>query len=296
MFDSLSRLTSLGLGTSHLASLGSSISKQQTDHLIRTALDRGILVIDTADTYGSGDAERRIGHALRGRRDEVFLITKAGLPFVALPSFLSPLNQIGKKLLQMSSREKNFSKCYLMSSVQGSLKRLKVDCLDAFLLHEPEANEATSESWEALFEIRSAGFARTVGVSTANLEVLARAFSCKVLDLVQTPVIIGDPQARKVLDFCAAHQIPVIANQVLRALSKLATRRADLRHVFTEQGLTDADPIALLLGWAAAQPAVRTILIGTRNLDHLLADQQALLQVEQFKSILSGMQEVARCS
>ncbi|WP_433983092.1 aldo/keto reductase [Tunturiibacter empetritectus] len=90
-------ISRMGLGTGRLASLGSSLTRRQAIGLIHAAIDHDIRVIDTADTYGSGDSERVIGAALKERRrDDCFLITKAGFAHVALPAAFSPLNQIGK--------------------------------------------------------------------------------------------------------------------------------------------------------------------------------------------------------
>ena len=80
--------------------MGRSISNAEASKLFKTALDLNVKVIDTSNTYGSGDSERMISKSVKENRNEFFLITKAGFPHVYLPAYLSPLNQIGKKILQ----------------------------------------------------------------------------------------------------------------------------------------------------------------------------------------------------
>ena len=133
----LINLSSLGLGTSHIASLGRSISNAEAKNLFHTALDLNVTTIDTSDTYGSGDSERMVGRAISEKRKDFQIITKAGFPYLDLPGFMSPMNQIGKKILQKTNSKKSYSKDYLIKSVEKSLKRLGTDYVDAFLLHEP---------------------------------------------------------------------------------------------------------------------------------------------------------------
>ena len=65
-------------------------------------------------------------------RDDFYVITKAGFPYMALPSSLSPLNQVGKKVFQKLHFQQNFSKKYLVNALQKSLQRLNMEYVDAF--------------------------------------------------------------------------------------------------------------------------------------------------------------------
>ena len=86
----------LGLGTSTIASFGRSLAYIRAKKLFDTALDFNIRTIDTSDVYGSGDAERLIGKIIKEKRNDFFIISKAGYQYLSLPGILSPLNQIGK--------------------------------------------------------------------------------------------------------------------------------------------------------------------------------------------------------
>src|SRR5262245_18850041 len=90
----------VGLGTSRLASLGSRISFKEAERLLHVSREHGVTLIDTSNAYGSGDSERLVGKIVARNRADYFIVTKAGLPQVSLHAALSPLNQLGKKLLQ----------------------------------------------------------------------------------------------------------------------------------------------------------------------------------------------------
>ncbi|MCE0523877.1 MAG: aldo/keto reductase [Methylacidiphilales bacterium] len=287
-----SPISRMGLGTSRLASLGSALSRRQATVLLHTAIDHGIRVIDTADTYGSGDSERAIGVALRERpRDDFFLITKAGFTHVALPSFLSPLNQVGKKLLQKVSAAKNFSKPYVLRCLERSLKRLRVDHVDAFLLHEPVAGEPSSQSWEALEQIRARGMSRFTGVSTSDPEVVSQGIASGQVSLVETSVSLAAPHAEEIGRICAGQQVQVIANEVLKPRSALERSGTTWDSIRKHHGVASVSTVHLLIAYAAAQPGVSSVIIGTKSPGHLVENLQALQYSEGRQALFAEMKE-----
>ncbi|MEY3897269.1 MAG: hypothetical protein RLZZ214_2790, partial [Verrucomicrobiota bacterium] len=100
-------------------------------------LDLGVTVIDTADSYGSGDCERLIGKVLRGRRESFTIVTKAGYRLSNLPGPLQPLNQFLKKGFQRLGFQQCFAPAYLAKCIDNSLSRMGIEHMDAFLLHNP---------------------------------------------------------------------------------------------------------------------------------------------------------------
>jgi pyridoxine 4-dehydrogenase len=285
-------LTPLGLGTGRLASLGSGISQSASSLLIQTALDNGIRVIDTADTYGSGDSERTIGGALRGRRrEEFFLITKAGFPHVALPAAFSPLNQIGKKLLQVASPKRNFSKKYLIRCVEASLKRLRLEYVDAFLLHAAVAGEPSSETWEALNEIRTRGLSRLTGISTKDAEVLRQGIASGQVSIVETPISSEAKNAVEICHICASNDVTLIANEVLKPRLNLQHRSAQWNAMRARHGASECSTIHLLIAYALAQPAVKSVAIGSTSPTHLVENLRALQYVQQHEGLFKEMKE-----
>ena len=116
--------------------------------IVHRALDGGINVIDTADVYGGdGESEKIVGKALRGRRDDVVLATKFNGPMGSGP------NQRG------SSRR------WIVSAVEGSLRRLGVDHIDLYQAHHPEPGTDVEETLGALTDLLRAGKVRAIGHS-----------------------------------------------------------------------------------------------------------------------------------
>ena len=169
--------TKLGLGTSTIASFGRSLSYIQAKKLFDAALNFNIRTIDTSDTYGSGDAERLIGKIIKKKRNDFFIISKAGHQYLSLPEILSPLNQIGKKILQGIRVNKCFKKEYILSSIEKSLKRLNIDYLDAFLLHDPlleDFSRYNDESCEALYLIKKKAPIDAITILKVNLLLIGK--------------------------------------------------------------------------------------------------------------------------
>jgi pyridoxine 4-dehydrogenase len=288
-------LSRLGLGTSRLASLGSRLSRHESTLLIHTALDHGIRVIDTADAYGSGDSERAIGVALKGRRrDDYILITKAGLPHVALPAALSPLNQVGKKLLQFTSPAKNFSKRYLVRCVQLSLKRLGTNYVDAFLLHAATTGEPDTESWEALKEIRNQGLSRLTGVSTSDPEVVRQGILSGQVSIVETPISLTAPHAEEIGRLCASHDVHLVANECLEPRAILFEQAAVWDQMRSRHGVKDVSTILLLIAYASAHQGVSSVVIGSKSPEHIVENIQALQYKENMRGLFEEMEGTFR--
>lgn len=116
--------------------------------MIHTALDTGINFIDTADIYSHGESEEIVGKALKGRRDDVVLATKAFLPMGDDP------NQRG------SSRR------WLTRAVENSLRRLQTDYIDLYQVHRPAPDTDIEETLSVLTDLMRAGKVRAIGAST----------------------------------------------------------------------------------------------------------------------------------
>ncbi len=285
--------TKAGLGTSRIASLSGRLRQNEINILISTALENNVRVIDTADTYGSGDAERAVARAIAGKRNEFFIMTKAGFPHMHLPGSLSPLNQIGKKIIQKIAPNKNFSKNYLLKSCTKSLSRLQIDHVDAFLLHEPQYNEIISgECWEALAMIKKSGKAKYTGVSTSDVKVLEAGLSSNTIDLVQTPVSFTPGASFDVIDFCRQHKIPFVANQIL-ATAALFTTRNDFKGILKKYNTEENAVVPLLIGYVAYIQKADCLLTGTKNANHLKSNVLALQhQTENLNELFKELDEL----
>jgi aryl-alcohol dehydrogenase-like predicted oxidoreductase len=153
--------------------------------------------------------------------------------------------------------------------VQNSLRRLRTDHLDAFFLHEP-ATLLEEESWEALQIIRQRGFSRFTGVSTSSMQILQRGLAFGQIQIFQTPVSPVAHKSNEVLSVCAAHGVPVVANETLQSLQSLEQLRPTSKRHPVQLNHQTISSARLLLNYAASQPAVHTVLIGTKSADHLL--------------------------
>jgi aryl-alcohol dehydrogenase-like predicted oxidoreductase len=265
-------ISAIGLGTSNIASLGKRLSPIDAINLFNCALENNVKLIDTANTYGSGDAERLIAKGISGRRKDFTLMTKAGFPFVALPGFLSPLNQVGKKILQKCNVKKNYSKEYLINSLYGSLKRLRTDHVDSFLLHEPLYHELIhhDDCWEALYQIKKSGMAVAIGMSTNDNDAFFLGFNNIELDLVQTsmPYFIKNSDS-SVFYSCKEKGIPVVANQVLKPAGYLKNN-LEFIGLLGKYNQTLNDIVPILIAYSKDFMNSDCVLIGTRNPGHLI--------------------------
>ncbi len=254
--EKLPNWSKLGLGTGTLASLGRAASLSEVDRLVATMLDIGVKVIDTADSYGSGDCEYLIGKVLRERRESFTIITKAGYRFSNLPYPFRPLNQFVKKGLQHLGFRQRFTTAYLSKCIDSSLLRLRMEYVDAFLLHNPPLEIIEDERLISLCtSLIKAGKTKQTGVSSENPEVIRAAIASGAFTIIQTPANLkAAAMLRTLWNECDDHQIHVIGN-----------------HVF-EPTCLNLDGVThemLMRGSSALLPENATILCGTRNPSHL---------------------------
>lgn len=138
----------LGQGTWRMGE-ESSRAKDEAAALV-AGIEAGLTLIDTAEMYGSGRTESFLGHALAGRRDEIFLVSKA-----------CPQNA-GRKSLP--------------AACEGSLERLKTDRLDLYLLHWP-GQVPIAETVEAMEALKKSGKIRAWGVSNFDVDDMDELFA-----------------------------------------------------------------------------------------------------------------------
>ena len=289
---SLDQLSQVGIGTSRAASLGSRLSPDAFTAFLKIATQRGVNLIDTADFYGSGDSERLIGKCLRTTGYPFFVVTKAGLPCVHTPGWLSPLNQIGKKIKQRTGAKNNYTSAYLVDSVQKSNKRLGVEATDALLLHEPSWDDiADADSWDGLARIRQQGLARHTGVSTNDYRVVEEGIRSGQVQLVQTAVTWRSDNP--IVALCRAHRIPVIANQALQSYKTRQPAFAQQADAIRQlDGLAGISLVQLLIAALLAENKADAVLFGTSNPAHLTHNIDALRYVASLPSALPTLNQL----
>lgn len=137
-------LTRPVLGT---MTFGDTVDERVAADMVDAALAAGITHIDTANGYAGGESERILSRVLRGRRDEVALATKAGIPHPDSGDH-SPLSPAG-----------------LRASLDGSLARLGTDHVDLFYLHQPDRAVPLRDTLATVAEFVAEGKVRALGVS-----------------------------------------------------------------------------------------------------------------------------------
>ncbi|MGW0056658.1 aldo/keto reductase [Nocardia nova] len=153
----------VGLGTNNF---GMKLDLEQSRAVLHAALDHGINLIDTADSYG--ESERRIGEILQGTRDDVVIATKFG----------SDVRRLGGD--NGEDWGARGSRRYIRRAVEQSLRRLRTDWIDLYQLHRPDPATPIEETLSALDDlvhegkIRYLGHSNFTGWQTADAEWTAR--------------------------------------------------------------------------------------------------------------------------
>ncbi|MDX1621186.1 MAG: aldo/keto reductase [Nitriliruptorales bacterium] len=137
-------MSTVGLGCNNF---GRRIDAQQTEKVVRAALDAGVTLFDTADVYGDGQSEELLGRALGERRDEAVIATKFGMQMGDDPD------------RQGASPE------WIATAVEDSLRRLGTDRIDLYQVHRPDPEVPIEETLGALGELVAAGKVVEIGCS-----------------------------------------------------------------------------------------------------------------------------------
>ena len=136
--------------------------------LIRQLGDEGVNCIDTAEQYGDGESERRVGAAVAGCRDEWIISTKFGY-------------RVGPG----GTRSDGASADTIMPSLEGSLRRLGTDHVDIYLYHCPPAVEDMEKGRQVLEQAREQGKVRFYGISTNKLPLIQAMLELDMLEVLQ---------------------------------------------------------------------------------------------------------------
>jgi len=243
-------------------------------NLIRQCGELGINFVDTAEQYGAGESERRVGAALKGQRDRWIISTKFGA-------------QVGPQ----GERQQDASAKRLPLSLEGSLRRLQTDYLDVYLWHVPPKPGEAEEAAKFLLEAKRKGQVRAVGISTAHVQSAEFIQQLGVLDVVQFPhsmVSPPDPLVALLTTTGAGgiirgafaggrlsgkyfHRAPQFAAEDIRrdrfgsgeALARDFARYSVLEELLTPQ----RGMIQLALRWLLDEPTTSTIIPGGKSLE-----------------------------
>ncbi len=229
---------------------GSGTGGRQTSAVVREAIERGVNYFDTAPDYSETGSEMRIGEAIRGVRDEIFLATK----------FCNPKGHLG-----VGSTVEEY-----MEAVNGSLRRLQTDHVDLVHVHSCDTVERLMDPnvHEAFDRLAEQGKVRFMGVSThtPNLEAVAdAAIDSGRFDVMMLAYHFGAwPRLGEIIDRAARQDIGVVAMKTLRGSKHhgLLTDR-DERDSYTQASFK----------WVLSNPSVSCLVISlweTGQLDEFL--------------------------
>lgn len=223
------QVNGLGQGTWNMGE--SSVKRPEELKALRAGIELGMTVIDTAEMYGDGRSEQLVGEAIAGIRDQVFLITKV------LPSHASLKG--------------------IKEACENSLRRLKTDYIDLYLLHW-RGNIPFEETIEAMWDLQKVGKIRQWGVS--NMDVADMEEICEISDgnTCAANEVLYNLMRRGIefdlLPWCRRHHMPVIAYSPVEQGRLL--RQPVLMKI---AGKYEVTPAQIALAWVIRQPDVLAI-------------------------------------
>jgi len=239
------RVSVIGQGT---WSMGESRAAEQDEiAALRLGIDLGLTHIDTAEIYADGGAERLVGKAVAGRRREVFIATK-----------VSP---------------RNASYAGTLLACEESLKRLKTDYVDLYLLHWWSDQNPIGETMKAMEELVSRGLTRLIGVSNFDVAQLRKAQAALTRERLASNQVLHHLRDRgiekELLPYCERHGIAVVGYTPLVRGGFLRGGVADIAQKY---GRT---PRQVALNFLTRRPSLFTIPKASRP-EHVRENAAAL--------------------
>jgi len=181
------------------------IDLQEIGRAIHDALDSGVSLFDTADVYGLGLSEKRLGRILGVRRHNLWICTKGGVAW--------------KKdtAKERAMTWKDGSSRYLKKAVESSLRRLKMDALPIYFLHWPDPATSLMESFVVLEDLRQKGKIKHIGFSNPSSAQLKIATHHAKISFVQTRANFLEGIDLDLVKTCQGLGIGIMAYNVLGA-------------------------------------------------------------------------------
>jgi aryl-alcohol dehydrogenase-like predicted oxidoreductase len=248
------------------------VNEKDSIAAIRTMIDRGVTLVDTAPIYGNGHSEEVVGRALAGGyRGKVALATKFGVlnGFVKDGSYKNALREC-----------------------EDSLWRLQTDVIDIYIMHWPDPNTPVEEGISAAAELQRQGKVRYIGVSNFSQEQIERAQKVATIDILQPPFSMVNQSAVELMRWCEGQGIGTMtygslgAGILTGAIRTMPTFAPDdMRNIFYDyfkepkfshiiellramDGIADKrhKPLAqIAINWATQKSFVTTAISAVRN-------------------------------
>ena len=249
-------------------------SEKEAHRLVHAALDQGVTLFDTGASYSRGNAEPRLGRALKGRQvDHLVIATKAGTRF-----------QSGRIVRDMSALA-------IEASILTSLRTLGLESLPLLQLHGPSREELTEQFVAALQNLKSRGLVRALGLNSFDPLVIKHAITLPSFDVVMIDYNVLRPERATLVSSAAAAGKGVLAGMALAmghtsqktlklpavrdvwyALRSFKNHRSDIakgaKFGFLSE-LADITGPQAALAYVLDHPGVSAAVIGTTRMAHL---------------------------
>ncbi|MBL8554575.1 MAG: aldo/keto reductase [Phenylobacterium sp.] len=243
--------------------------------LVHEAIDLGITLFDTGASYSAGEAEPRLGRALKGRdASDLVVATKAG-------TFHAGGGRIGRDMTPAA----------VVASAERSLRNLGLESLGLLQLHGPSAAELNDDMLAALESLKARGLARAVGLNSFDPAVIDQALGLSAIDVVMVDYNVLRPEREPLIARAAAagkgvlagmplamgHTRPLLARlkgprDLWYAARALANHRGELargrRFRFLHE-LPDMTGSQAALAYVLADPQVSAAVFGATRAEHL---------------------------
>ncbi|GAA2354091.1 oxidoreductase [Catellatospora methionotrophica] len=286
-------VSALGFGAASIGNLYRAVPDEQAAATVEAAWQAGIRYFDTAPHYGLGLSEQRLGRALAGRpREQYAVSTKVGRILVDEPGGVGDDLANGFAVPATRRRVWDYTAAGVRRSIEHSLTRLGLDRIDLVLMHDPEESpdpdQVLREAYPALAALRAEGAVGAIGVGSKDPATLARFATRTDVDALMVAgryTLLEQPALDDILPACAARGVAVLNVGVFNS-GLLAVEWPDESRPY-EYGTAPAGVLAraqgiaaacrrhgvtlpqAALAFAAAHPAVASIVVGAGKPDHV---------------------------
>jgi len=264
----------LGFGAMRIT--GDGIWGEPRDHdevirVLRRALELGINFIDTADSYGPEVSERLIAEALYPYPKGLVIATKAGF------------DRNGPNQWTMNGRP-----AHLLAACEGSLRRLRLDCIDLYQLHRIDPEVPAEDQLGVFKDLQVQGKIRYIGLSEVTISQIEPARTIVPIVTVQNRYSLADRKYEDVLAYCEREKIGFIPWNPINA-GNLGPLDTKLKDVAKRHRVTTAQ---LALAWLLWRSPVMLPIPGTSQVTHL-EENVAAATIEVDGKELQGLDRTA---
>jgi aryl-alcohol dehydrogenase-like predicted oxidoreductase len=241
----------LGFGAMRITGAGiwgEPADRHEAIAVLRAALDLGITIIDTADSYGPEVSERLIAEALYPYPSDLVIATKAGLV------------RSGPNRWEPDGRPE-----HLQAACEGSLRRLRLERIDLYQLHRVDPKVPLEDQIGTLIELQREGKVRHLGLSNVSVQQIDAVRRMAPIVSVQNLYNLTDRESEDVLTYCTRENIGFIPWFPL-ATGDLTEHGGPLSQIARRH---NALPAQIALAWLLAKSAVMLPIPGTSKVRHL---------------------------